>query len=83
MRMHTAAVAARLGPDAYAINVSGGAEVLTLAARLEASEDESWIWSQGASGAEIPLNLQRSGGVVEVNVRSISRGALLKGPQLH
>jgi len=41
------------------------------------------IWSQGAAGAEIPLNLQRSGGVVEVHVRSISRGALLKGPQLH
>lgn len=41
------------------------------------------IWSQGPAGAEIPLNLQRSGDLVEVHVRSISRGALLKGPQLH
>ena len=41
------------------------------------------IWSQGAAGAEIPLNLQRSGDRVEVHVQSISRGDLLKGPQLH
>ena len=41
------------------------------------------IWSQGAAGAEIPLNLQRSGDLVEVHVQSISRGDLLKGPQLH
>ena len=41
------------------------------------------IWSQGPAGAEIPLNLQRSGDVVEVHVQSINRGALLKGPQLH
>ena len=41
------------------------------------------IWSQGPAGAEIPLNLQRSGDVVDVHVQSINRGALLKGPQLH
>ncbi len=41
------------------------------------------IWGQGSAGAEIPLNLQRSGDVIEVHVRSISRGDLLKSPQLH
>ena len=41
------------------------------------------IWSQGPAGVEIPLNLQRSGDLVDVNVQSISRGDLLKGPQLH
>lgn len=41
------------------------------------------IWSQGPAGAEIPLNLQRSGEIVEVYVRSISRADLLKSPQLH
>jgi len=41
------------------------------------------IWSQGPAGIDVPLNLQRSGDVVEVHVQSINRGALLKGPQLH
>ena len=41
------------------------------------------IWSQGPAGVEIPLNLQRSGDLVDVHVQSISRGDLLKGPQLH
>lgn len=41
------------------------------------------IWSQGPAGEEIPLNLQRSGDLVEVHVQSINRRALLKGPQLH
>ena len=41
------------------------------------------IWSQGPAGSKIPLNLQRSGDLVEAHVQSISRGALLKRPQLH
>ena len=41
------------------------------------------IWTQGPAGMEIPMNLQRSGDVVDVHVQSISRSALLKGPQLH
>ena len=41
------------------------------------------IWSQGPAGVEIPLNLQRSGDLMDVHVQSSSRGDLLKGPQLH
>jgi S1-C subfamily serine protease len=41
------------------------------------------IWTQGPAGTEISMNFQRSGDVVDIHVRSISRSALLKGPQLH
>ena len=39
------------------------------------------LWAQGPAGAVIPLRIQREDQVIEVEVRSADRGALLKKPR--
>ena len=41
------------------------------------------IWSLGAAGTEIPLNLQRGNDQLDILVPSVSRYDMLKAPKLH
>lgn len=41
------------------------------------------VWSQGQAGVAIPMTINRDGRTFEVNVRSVDRRRLLKGPVLH
>ena len=41
------------------------------------------IWSRGDAGVTVPITVHRSGRTLEVNVASVDRRSLLKGPVLH
>lgn len=41
------------------------------------------IWATGAAGVGIPLTLSRDGEMLDLTVKSVNRGDLLKSPQLH
>jgi S1-C subfamily serine protease len=41
------------------------------------------VWAVGPAGADIPFTMVREGDRLEVIVPSVSRGQLLKGPQVH
>jgi S1-C subfamily serine protease len=54
-----------------------GTRVSSLAAMLRA------VWSVGPAGSRIPLKIARSGDVLRVEIESVDRNDLLKGPRLH
>ncbi len=41
------------------------------------------VWSLGAAGVEVPLDIHREGSAFEVMIKSIDRTKLLKGPVVH
>jgi len=41
------------------------------------------VWSLGAAGVEVSLDIHREGSAFEVTIKSIDRTKLLKGPILH
>lgn len=55
----------------------GGNRVNSLPAMLRA------IWKLGPAGTRIPLKVARSGDVLRVEIESVDRNDLLKGPRLH
>ncbi|MFX4223453.1 MAG: S1C family serine protease [Thalassobaculum sp.] len=54
-----------------------GERVSTLAEMFRA------VWAVGPAGADIPITVIREGERLDLSIASISRGQLLKGPQLH
>ena len=54
-----------------------GTRVTSLPALLRA------VWKLGPAGTTIPLKIARGGDVLRVEVESVDRNALLKGPSLH
>ncbi len=54
-----------------------GQRVTTLAAFLRA------VWKLGPAGTRIPMKIARGGDVLRVEIESVDRNDLLKGPQLH
>ena len=55
----------------------GAHEVTSLAGFFRA------IWAQGPAGVEVPIVVIREGRQMAVNVRSVDRAKLLKGPMIH
>ena len=41
------------------------------------------VWAVGPAGADIPITVVREGERLDLTIASVSRGNLLKGPQLH
>ena len=41
------------------------------------------VWRLGAAGVSVPLTLSRDGDVLRVEVQSVNRSLMLKGPSLH
>lgn len=41
------------------------------------------VWRLGAAGVNVPLTLSRDGDVLRVEVQSVNRSLMLKGPSLH
>jgi hypothetical protein len=41
------------------------------------------IWSFGRAGAEVPIQLDRDGRIIEQKIASADRNSLLKAPRLH
>lgn len=63
-------------PGDVVLNV-GGKDVKNLAGFFRL------IWEQGEAGVDVPLMLHRNGRTLNINVKSVDRSKLLKGPILH
>ena len=72
------------GP-AKTAGVKSGDVVMAVAGREPRGLAEFFrgIWSVGAAGVVIPFTLYRDGKTIEVNVHSVDRNSLLKGPVVH